>query len=286
MQPLTAPAHELEALARGRAVVDLSGYRKVRVQGTDARHWLNDLVTTDVATLEPGRARRSLLLDPTGHIRADLQVACDHDGFWMFQAPEQIEHVGDALAPYVLSSDVRLVDMSAQHGLVSMGGDGPHGFAPSTLGAGHDVLIDPGTASESVNDGHLTVSARAAEVWRIGEGRARMGRDFDRTSIPAEAGLEATIDTAKGCFLGQESVARVRNMGHPPRVLLHLTSHDGAVQGDGVMNDTGERIGTVTSAAIVASGATVLLASVSWPSREGPFFDAADLALAPVRYSG
>lgn len=285
MPPLTAPTAELDALASGRAAVDLSDYRKVRVQGSEARRWLNDLVTTDVATLAAGRARRSLLLDPTGHIRADLQVAGDHDGFWMFQAPDQPDHIGDALGPYVLSADVRLADMTAQHGLVSLGGHGSHGFTPSTLGAGHDVLIDAGAASEP-RDGHVTVSARAAEVWRIREGRARMGFDFDRTSIPAEAGLEATIDTTKGCFLGQESVARVRTMGHPPRVLLHLMSSGAPAQADAVMNDAGERVGIVTSAATGERGGAVLLASVRWAARAEPLFDPAGAELVPVPLSG
>ena len=113
MQPLTAPADELAALARRDARRSISPiYRKVRVQGGEARSWLHDLVTTDVAIAQPGQARRSLLLDPTGHIRADLHVACDDDGFWLFQAPDQPDHIGRALAPYVLSSDVRLADRS------------------------------------------------------------------------------------------------------------------------------------------------------------------------------
>ena len=84
------------------------------------------------------------------------------------------------------------------------------------------------------------MSHDAVEVWRIRAGRPRMGADFDRTAIPAEAGLEALIDTTKGCFLGQESVARVRNLGHPPRVLRHL-------QGDGQV-DAGAILTTTTPA--------------------------------------
>ena len=60
------------------------------------------------------------------------------------------------------------------------------------------------------------------EVRRIRAGTPRMGIDFGQDALPAEVGLDWTIDTAKGCFLGQESVAKVRNLGHPPRVLRHL----------------------------------------------------------------
>lgn len=281
MQPLTAPDDELNALAGGSAAVDLSAYRKVRVQGRDSRRWLNDLVTTDVASLTPRQARRSLLLDPTGHIRADLQVACDEDGFWLFQAPDQPDHIGDALAPYVLSSDVRLADVTDPHGLVSLGGESPRGFTPSTLGTGYDVLVDAGAVLEALTD-HMVVSADAVEVRRIRDGRARMGRDFDRTSIPAGAGLEATIDLTKGCFLGQESVARVRNMGHPPHALVHLASPSTVAPRTDVVDAAGERVGTVTSAAIDRTGGTVLLASVRWSARHDELLDRAGVVLIPV----
>jgi folate-binding protein YgfZ len=127
------------------------------------------------------------------------------------------------------------------------------------------------------------VSADAVEVWRIHHGRARMGRDFDRSSLPAEAGLLHTIDQTKGCFLGQESVARVRNLGHPPRVLLHLL-------GDGRI-DVGEpllvaeadvEVGAVTSAARL-DGSTVVLARVGWSAREEPLRTANGLRLSPAR---
>ena len=74
---------------------------------------------------------------------------------------------------------------------------------------GRDLLVDAASEVAPPED-RVPVGADAVEVLRILLGRARMGVDFDRTSIPAEARLEWTIDTRKGCFLGQESVARVR----------------------------------------------------------------------------
>ena len=284
MQPLTAPVDELAALVEGRAAVDLSAYRKVQAHGGEARGWLNDLVTTDVASLMAGQARRSLLLDPTGHIRADLHVALGADGFWLFQAPDQLDHIGHALAPFVLSSDVRLADRTDELGLVSIGGKGSDGFTPSTLGIGRDVLVDAGADLATVTD-HVVVSADAVEVMRIREGRPRMGRDFFGTSIPAETGLEGTIDTTKGCFLGQESVARVGNLGHPPRVLVHLTAPSAVAPGADVVDRAGETVGTVTSAAAGDRHATVLLASVRWSARDEPLLDRAGAALVRARHS-
>ena len=281
--PLAAPDHEIRALDEGRAVVDLASYRKIRVRGSDAKRWLHDLVTADVVSLRPGDARRSLLLDPTGHIRADLQVACDREGFWLFQAPDQADLIDAALAPYVLSSDVRLDDLSSEHGLVAFPGsaDRAEGFRPSVLGAGHDVLGD-GDGVETIagtSPDRVVVSADAVEAWRIRRGRARMGADFDRSSLPAEAGLEAAIDTTKGCFLGQESFARVRNLGHPPRLVMHLTG-DGRVDiGTMLVDDAGADVGVVTSAAELDGGRTVVLAAVRWSAREAPLRTANALPL-------
>ncbi len=174
MPPLTAPADELAALAQGRAALDLSGYRAVQVTGADARRWLGDLITTDVASLRPGQARRSLLLDPTGHIRADLQVACADEGFWLFQEPRAGADVGVTLAPYVLSSDVELHDRSATRHLMALPGsdDAIEGFAPS--------ITRPG--------------GRRAARWRLGAAartharRGRRGRGLAHPHRPGSHG--------------------------------------------------------------------------------------------------
>ena len=269
MPPLTAPADQLAALSQGRAAVDLSSYRKVRARGDDARAWLHDLVTADVASLGPGDARRSLLLDATGHIRADVHVARDDEGYWLFQAPEQTDHIVTALAPYVLSSHVRLDDLSAEHGLIAVLGltEPPSTAAsfPSALGRGRDVLI--GDPDEQHSWTGSLVPASAVEVWRILQGRARMGADFDRSTLPAEVGLESAIDITKGCFLGQESVSRVRNLGHPPRLLLHLVARRPVDAGSRLVTGDDVDAGIVTSAAANGRGDTVLLAMVPWAAR-------------------
>lgn len=265
--PLSAPPDELAAIADGRAAADLSGYRKVLVRGRDAARWLHDLVTTDVMSLDVGQGRRSLLLDPTGHIRADLQVARGADGYWLFQAPDQGDDVARALAPYVLSSDVGLDDVGADRGLITLFSDDPaRTFRPSALPeAAVDVLVEPGGRAAAIGE-RILVTDDAVEVWRIRQGRARMGADFDRSSIPAEAGLSSAIDTTKGCFLGQESVARVRELGHPPRALRHLVVEGVVGVGVEIVDGAGEIAGVVTSAAEGGSDSTVLLASVRWSS--------------------
>ncbi|MGH2539754.1 MAG: YgfZ/GcvT domain-containing protein [Actinomycetota bacterium] len=286
MPPLTAPTDELTALARGRAWVDLSRHRRVQVTGADARRWLHDLVTTDVASLGAGDSRRTLLLDPTGHIRADLHVAFDGSGFWLLQAPEQPEHVATALDPYVLSSDVRLEDRSSQTSLIALPGGSPNGgergLHPSVLGGGNDLLT-PVDEAIRPPDGRRVVGSAAVEVWRIRRGIARMGPDFDRRSIPAEAGLSGTIDTTKGCFLGQESIARVSNLGHPAHLLLHLAADEPVDAGSAVVDARDDDVGVVTSAASDHEGTgTWLLARIRWDARDGLLRSEGGAELLPV----
>lgn len=262
------PTHEVAALETERAFVDLSDWRKVRVSGTDAVGWLHDLLTADIEGLRPGGACRSLLLTPTGRIRADVHVARRAEDVVLLQAPDQPEHVGLVLHPYTLSSDVLLEDATGDLALFAVPGraaalvDTP-GTAPSALGPGLDLLVGAGkpawrTEDALVKAGLAEVGPAAVEIWRIRRGRARMGVDFDQGSLPAEAGLGDVIDTAKGCFLGQESVARVRNLGHPPRVLRHVRTSGPVAPGDPVLAG-GAVVGAVTSAALEGRGQVALV---------------------------
>src|SRR6266576_5680937 len=113
---------ELAALEEERAFLDRSSWRKVRVTGADAVTWLGDLLTADIVALEPGRGCRSLLLTPTGRIRADVQVARRDDDLVLLQAPEQTEHIGLALSTYVLSADVSLEDRTNDLALFTVPG--------------------------------------------------------------------------------------------------------------------------------------------------------------------
>jgi folate-binding protein YgfZ len=265
-------AHDLAALLTGRAFVDLSHYRKVRVHGADAVGWLHDLLTADIAGLTPGASCRSLLLTPTGRIRADLQVLRRDDDVVLTQEPEQPDHIGLLLGPYVLSSAVSLEDATGDLALFAVPDAaastiGLPGFEPSSLGPGLDLLAPQGKPAWRVQDALVKAaliesSAASAEAWRIIHGIARMGPDFDQRSLPSEAALDATIDTTKGCFLGQESVARIANLGHPPRVLRHVRCVAPFVPGAPVFAD-GEAVGEVTSAAPLGD-ACVGLVRIAW----------------------
>src|SRR3954452_179914 len=224
-------AHDLAALLTGRAFVDVSDYRKVRIHGDDAIRWLHDLLTADIGVLAPGRSCRSLLLTPTGRIRADVQVLRRDDDVLLPQEPAPPDHIGLLLGPYILSSAVSLEDATGELALFAVPDAaaatiGLPGFEPSSLGPGLDLLSAQGKPAWRVQDALMKAAlveagAASAEAWRIVHGIPRMGPDLDQRSVPAEAALDATIDTPRGSFLGQEPVARIASLGPGRRGLGH-----------------------------------------------------------------
>jgi folate-binding protein YgfZ len=292
--PERAAEDELEALDEERAFVELSGWRTVELSGADASGWLHDLLTADVASLEAGESRRTLLLSATGRIRADLAVARRGEDLLLLQPTDQPQDIGSLLAPYTLSSAVVLSDSTNASTVFSVLGraaeriDRP-GLEPSVLGPGLDIVTGADGEAGAMRDELLTtglveVGPAAIEVWRIRRGLARMGADFDQNSLPAEAGLESAIAFEKGCFLGQESAAKIRNLGHPPRVLRHVWSEGPLAPGDPVLAGP-TPVGTVTSAA-PESGRNVGLVRVRWEAAELPLVLADGRSLADVLPAG
>jgi tRNA-modifying protein YgfZ len=261
--------------------VELPGWRTVRVTGADARSWLHDLVTADVEGLSDRTSLRSLLLTPTGRIRADFHVAAVDGSYLLLQSPEQPEPVDSILAPYVLSSDVEVADRTDRFSVVALLDDGVAAqddedlvvLSPSVLGRGHDVVVPSGEQAARLRDrlraaGLVQAAAQDIETWRIRRGIVRMGADYRVGALPAEAGLEDAIDFTKGCFLGQESVAKVRNLGHPARVLLHVRSRSPVSPGAPVLSGD-ITVGEVTSAAATPDG-TAAIVRIRWDAASMP----------------
>jgi folate-binding protein YgfZ len=264
---------QVRALEDGRAFVDLSAMRKIRVVGGDAESWLNDLLTARLAGLREGEARRSLLLTPTGRIRADVHVVRERGGFLLLQDRRQPHAIDELLAPYILSSDLSLSDTSQELTILAAPELEPdpaaETFRPSPLLWGVGLVaarsmrsaLGDSLASTGITEAH----PHAVETRRIRLGRAAFPQDLDPDSLPAEAGLEHLIDLEKGCFLGQESIAKVRNLGHPPRLVVRLRADEPVSQGDPVRSD-GRETGKITSVATEDAGWAVL-ARVRWEDR-------------------
>ena len=200
----TAPARpeQLRALEEGRGFVALTSWRKVRVAGADARTWLHDLLTADVASLRPGSARRALFLAPTGRIRADLHVVAEPSGMLLLQDDAQPRGIDELLGPYVLSSAVTLEDVAGSVAVLAVpgpdepsietGGDRVARVSPSALGPGVDLLThpadEPALRDRLAAAGFVEASGAEVETWRILGGRPRMGVDSMPTRFPPRWG--------------------------------------------------------------------------------------------------
>lgn len=242
---------QVQALDDGRAVLDLEGWTLTEVRGADAEGWLNDLVTGSIEGISDGEAVRSLLLSPTGRIRADLHVLRSPagEGFLLLQGPGQPDAIATLLTPYVLSSDIELAAADPT-GLLVTPRPGPRWTA--TRGDPSDAVL---------------VGAEAFEAWRVRHGIARFPVDLNADSLPAEAGLDAepVIDRTKGCYLGQESVARVRNLGHPARVVLAVRADAPLHPGLAVLAE-GAQAGIVTS--VEPDGGSRAMVRIRWDARK------------------
>ena len=238
------------------AIVDLCSWRTIRVTGPDALEWLDDLVSAGVSGLRPHESRRSLLLTPTGRIRADFHVTAFDDGFQLIQDPIQPKPIDALLGPYVLSSEV----------VLDAGDDDD--FRPAMWK--EDMLAPIGWTFETP-----AMSLEQFDEWRIRRGIPRFGVDLDEESLPQEAGWERFIDFTKGCFMGQEAMAKIRNMGgHPTRVVRPLRAEMPAAEGEAIMAN-GHRVGVVTSA-----GGTDVIARISWPARDETLTTESGVALS------
>ncbi len=276
----------LRAWDEGSAFADLSSWWKLRVSGGDAVSWLQDLLSADVEALAPGEAGPSLLLTPTGRVRAALWMARLDDAVVLLQQADQPEPAVRILEPYTLSSDVALADLTDLTGLFAVPDEvagllGGARIAPSWLGTGVDVLAPAAGARDALaRAGMAPLGEDALEALRILHGRPRMGRDLGPEHLAAEAGMGAAIAYTKGCFLGQESVAKVRNLGHPPSVLLRVGADTALHVRDPVLAD-GAEAGVVTSAA-VAGGRCVAFVRVRWEARDRPLASSDGTALSAV----
>jgi folate-binding protein YgfZ len=271
----------LRALEEGRAFVHLSGWRVTAATGADALTWLNDLLTRRLDDIGPDQLRRSLFLDRTGRTRADVYVRVTGDGVGaatgalLFQDPTQPLAIGDLLAPYVLSADVALEDWSGRLALIAVhSGISSVQFMewPGTRDRMGQFLVTPEDLEAKLDalrgsNGLTEATLQDTEDWRIRRGIPRFGVDFGEDWLPSEAGMDDLVDATKGCFLGQESVARIRNLGHPPRLVVALQSPQRIYPMAEILAN-GERVGRITSVATLDDGETACIGWVRWGARE------------------
>ena len=257
------PFAEQRALATGWGVVDQSHRDVLRITGADRLSWLHSLTTQDVEHLAPGAAAEALILSPQGHVEHQLTLTDDGTAAWAHVEPG----TGSALLEFLTSMKFMLrvdaQDVSADYAVVKLVGpdvpaaDPTPAAARLDVGFGTDLIVPRPELAERVAElraaGAALAGAWALDALRIAAGRPRLGLDTDHRTIPHEVGwLETAVHLDKGCYRGQETVARVHNLGRPPRrlVLLHLDGSEDKlpVHGDPVLLD-GASVGFTGSTA-------------------------------------
>jgi tRNA-modifying protein YgfZ len=233
---------EYELLTESAGLLDRSERAKFVVKGGEAVDFLQGQVSNDVEALSPGSGCYATILNHKGKLRTDLRILRGEDFLWL-----DTEAIGHAvlrhmLATYALGRDVQWEDLTGDHAILSLIGPGAddlapeapaheeHAFTDSGAGLwvrtdlGIDVLCGTRRADELRAElGVEEVSKEAAECLRIESGRPRLGIDMDSETMPQEAGINArAVDFEKGCYVGQETVARLHWRGKPNRHLRGL----------------------------------------------------------------
>jgi tRNA-modifying protein YgfZ len=257
------PYAEQRALARAAGLVDRSNREIVRIAGADRLSWLHSLTTQDLQHLEPGTTAQALVLSPQGHIEHHLTLTDDGTAVWAHVEPGTAGALLAFLQSMRFLLKVDLADVTSDFAVLTlMGPDRPAAAPDGAVVAmpdafGMDVVVPRDRLSEiaaAVEGSGAAVAGLAAyEALRIAARRPRFGLDTDHRTLPHEVGwIETAVHLNKGCYRGQETVARVHNLGHPPRrlILLHLDGSEDRlpVHGDPVTRDD-TTVGFVGSAA-------------------------------------
>jgi folate-binding protein YgfZ len=282
------PAAEHRALVGGCGLVDLGWLEGARVSGADRRRFLNGYLTCEVATLEPGQGSYGFLTDAKGRVLADATVAATGEELLLLLPPNRCEAVLAHLHRFVIADRVEL-EPNAEKDL--LGVVGPR--AAATLGAaglpapeadwscgeleeqavrvqrlGHRgspayaLVVDADQAGEwaqrLIEAGAVPAGWTALETLRVEAGTPRFGADFGTENLPQETGLGDAVSYTKGCYLGQEVVARLHYRGRPQRGLAGLEIDAGRPPEPGAaLRLEGQEVGTLGSA----------VASLRWPDR-------------------
>lgn len=276
-------------------LLDRSERGKLALRGAEAAEFLQGQLTNDVEGLEPGEGCYAALLDRKGHIQADMRVLqLTGDEIWLDLEPQALDPVRRHLEMYKIGREVEVADLGAERAILSLLGprsaeiaacaalpefasaetaiEGVACLAVGTAG-GIDLIVAAAGAGRLrdalLGAGAAEVSAEAAEVLRIEAGRPRFGADMGPEAMPAEAGIVArAVDFEKGCYIGQEPVARLHYRGKPNRFLRGLELSAPAAPGDALR--LGEKeVGRLGSVAVSPARGPIGLAIVRREAEPG-----------------
>ena len=253
---------EQRALADGTGFVDLSHRGVVTVTGADRLSWLHLLLTQHVSELPAGEATEALILSAHGHIEHALYLVDDGETTWAHVEPGS---QGDLIA-YLESMKffyrVEIADRTEEYAVVHLPAgsiaETPEGTVARETAHGRDLFLPRAGLESFAAASGPPIGVLAYEALRVEAHRPRIGLETDHRTIPHELGWIGTaVHLQKGCYRGQETVARVHNLGKPPRrlVFLHLDGSEVKLPGHGAPirlaadGEEGRQLGFVTSSA-------------------------------------
>jgi folate-binding protein YgfZ len=283
---------DYDALVAGAALVDRSERGKLALTGSETKEFLHGQVTNDIEALVPGTGCYAAFLDHKGKMQGDLRILDAGDELLIDCERPVLQELFNMIRRFSIGFEVELHKRTLESGLLSLlgpdseavaGGGGlgepEHSNSAVTVGGiearairtdlGIDLLCDAADVDGlRAALGVAAVSEAVAECLRVERGRPRFGVDLDDTVIPQEAGLnERAVSFTKGCYVGQETVARLHYRGKPNRHLRGLRlGADAAATGDELTLE-GRSVGRLGSVAVSPRFGPIALALVR---REAP----------------
>ncbi|MDC5697301.1 folate-binding protein [Intrasporangium calvum] len=284
------PMREQRILEEGLAVVDLSHRSVLTVTGPDRLSWLHSLTTQHLLGLGPRESREALILTPKGHVEHSLHLVDDGETTWITTEPGAGEALRVWLDKMRFMLRVEVADVTADwavlgepHAAESAEGEplawrdpwpdlvgdttayGPVEGHPGRQWSWREVIVPRASLESAVADRPLA-GLWAADALRIAAWRPQLGAETDHRTIVHEVDwLRTAVHLHKGCYRGQETVARVHNLGRPPRriVFLHVDGSGHVLPAAGSEVKAGDRVvGHVTSIARHHTDGPVALAVV------------------------
>ena len=218
------PNKEQRALAEGKAWADLSHLSVIAISGEDRLKWLHDLTTQYLVDFGAGTWTSAMVLDPQGHVEYQFNVVDDGTTSYLVMDPQFVEGLSAYLNKMRFMLRVEVRDATEDFAVMRAPGvaneiGGPFALVPRA------ELEEMKSAFDSTA---MQVGTWALDAERVAAGRPRHGIDTDFKTIPNELGvLNGAVHMNKGCYRGQETVAKIYNLGKPPRrlVMLHLDGH-------------------------------------------------------------
>jgi folate-binding protein YgfZ len=276
-------------------LVDRGERGGIAVIGPDGAEYLQGQLTSDVESLAVGDGQYSALLDRKGKMQADMRVLrAGAEEILLDTEPQTKDAALRHLTMYSIGRDVKVLDASVERGVISL--IGPRAaevagtpplpeFANERASVGGVDLLAVGTSEgidlffpvaerERLTDallaaGAVAVTAEAAEILRVEAGAPRFGAEMDTATMPAEAGIvESAVSFTKGCYIGQETVARLHYKGKPNRHLRGLRLSGPAAPG-APLRLGGKEVGTLGSAVVSPALGRIGLAIVRREAEPG-----------------